>query len=49
MNTDKERQAEFRARMRRDGWRYVGVWVHKDDKEALKRWVEKKRKAKGGQ
>ena len=45
MNTDKERQAEFRARMRRDGWRYVGVWVHQEDKEALKRWVEMKRKA----
>ncbi len=43
---NKTKQAEFKARMREGGFVQVAVWVHLDDKERVRRYIERLKKAR---
>lgn len=43
---DKDRKASERARMRGQDFKLVQYWVHVDDYEDVRKYVEKKRRAR---
>lgn len=44
--TNRQRQAEFKERMRAAGFIQYPVWVHPEDRQRLKKYVERLRKAR---
>jgi len=44
--TAAERQAEYRQRMRDEGFKQVLLWVHPDDRDKLKAYADKLLKAR---
>ena len=41
VKSNRERQADFKTRMRATGFQQLNVWVHRDDADALKAFADK--------
>lgn len=41
IKTSTERQREYRAKMERNGFRKITLWVHKDDESNVKIYAKK--------
>lgn len=44
--TNAEKQANYKARLRKKGFDLVAYWVHKDDKESVRQYIEQLKKAR---
>jgi hypothetical protein len=44
--TNKTKQAEFKTRMREAGFTQMAVWVHQDDKEKVRRYIDRLKRAR---
>jgi hypothetical protein len=44
--SNAEVQAAFKARMRKDGFKQIAVWVHVEDEEKLKAYITQLKKVR---